>query len=120
MHVISGLGTGGAEAMLVQLVHALKARGFEQSVVSVSKHSEKADAIRDSGVPVDFLDVTSMKNAAGGVYRLTRLIRDRRPDVLQGWMYHGDLFAAAANLVVPGRRRLYWSLRASDPKQRAP
>jgi glycosyltransferase involved in cell wall biosynthesis len=32
-------------------------------------------------------------------------------------MYHGDLFAAAANLVVPGRRRLYWGLRASDTVQ---
>lgn len=117
MHVISGLGTGGAEAMLVQLVRALKARGLEQSVVSVSNHSENAAAIREAGVPVDFLDVTSMKNAAGGIYRLTRLVRDRRPDVLQGWMYHGDLFAAAANFTVPGPRRLYWSLRASDTVQ---
>jgi glycosyltransferase involved in cell wall biosynthesis len=117
MHVISGLGTGGAEAMLVQLVQALKARGFEQSVVSVSNHSEKADAIRDAGVPLDFLHVTSMWNAAGGIYRLTRLIRDRKPDVLQGWMYHGDLFAAAANLIVPGSRRLYWGVRASDTVQ---
>jgi hypothetical protein len=32
LHIISGLGTGGAETMLVQLTGALQERGFERPV----------------------------------------------------------------------------------------
>ena len=39
-----------------------------------------------------------------------------QPDIIQGWMYHGDLAAMAAHLVAHGRlrRRLCWNIRASN------
>ena len=46
--------------------------------------------------------------------RLAALVRKTQPDVVQGWMYYGDLFAAMANRIVPGKRRLFWNLRASQ------
>jgi glycosyltransferase involved in cell wall biosynthesis len=48
------------------------------------------------------------------VGRLATLVRRLQPDVMQGWMYYGDLFAAMANKLASGRRRLFWNLRASD------
>ncbi len=36
MHVITGLGTGGAETMLVQLAAALQARGMSQHVITLA------------------------------------------------------------------------------------
>ena len=51
-----------------------------------------------------------------GLHRLARLIADRQPDIVQGWMYHGDLAALIA-LGLSGRRRhdaLVWSIRCSD------
>ncbi len=114
MHVISGLDTGGAEAFLVQLATALKARGFEQDVVSVTKLGAHAPTLQAAGIPVHALNVGSLAGALAAVGRLSALVRKVRPDVMQGWMYHGDLFAALANRIVPGGRRLYWNLRASD------
>jgi glycosyltransferase involved in cell wall biosynthesis len=114
MHVISGLDTGGAEAFLVQLVTALKARGFEQQVVSVSTLGAHGPALQAAGIPVHALNVVSLPGAMAGVGRLAGLIRKMRPDAMQGWMYYGDLFAAVANRLVPGKRRLYWNLRASN------
>jgi hypothetical protein len=43
LHVISGLGTGGAEAMLLQVASALQARGMPQHVVSVTDRGRYAD-----------------------------------------------------------------------------
>src|SRR5688572_10434165 len=114
MHVISGLETGGAEAMLVQIAQGLKARGFEQDVVSVTTAGAHAAALRESGIDVHALNVGSLAGAMASVGRLAALVRRVRPDVVQGWMYYGDLFAALANRIVPGDRRLYWNLRASD------
>ncbi|MGE3986833.1 MAG: glycosyltransferase [Pseudorhodoplanes sp.] len=114
MHVISGLDTGGAEAFLVQLATALKQRGFSQDVVSVTGAGAHAAALLAAGIPVHSLNVGSLAGAMAAVGRLAALVRKTRPDVMQGWMYYGDLFAALANRVVPGKRRLYWNLRASD------
>jgi glycosyltransferase involved in cell wall biosynthesis len=114
MHVISGLDTGGAEAFLVQLATALKARGFEQDVVSVTTPGVHATNLQAAGIPVHALHVGSLAGAMAAVGRLAALVRKTRPDVMQGWMYYGDLFAALANRVVPGNRRLFWNLRASN------
>lgn len=114
MHVISGLDTGGAEAFLVQLATALKSRGFAQDVVSVTTPGAHASTLEAEGIPVHALNVGSLTGAMAAVGRLAALVRKTRPDVMQGWMYYGDLFAALANKVVPGNRRLYWNLRASD------
>jgi glycosyltransferase involved in cell wall biosynthesis len=114
MHVISGLETGGAEATLVQVASALKLRGFEQDVVSVTTPGAHAATLQASGIDVHALNVGSLAGAMASVGRLAALVRKRRPDVLQGWMYYGDLFAALANRIAPGGRRLYWNLRASD------
>jgi glycosyltransferase involved in cell wall biosynthesis len=117
MHVISGLETGGAEAFLVQLAAALKARGFEQHVVSVTTRGAHASTLESAGIPVHALNVGSLAGGMAAVGRLAALVRKVKPDVVQGWMYYGDLFAALANRVVPGPRRLYWNLRASDTVQ---
>ncbi len=39
-----------------------------------------------------------------GLFRLVALIREHRPDIVQGWLYHG-LIAATAALILSGRRR---------------
>lgn len=114
MHVISGLDTGGAEAFLVQLAIALKARGFEQDVVSVTTPGAHAASLQAAEIPVHALNVGSLPGAMAAVGRLAALVRKARPDVMQGWMYYGDLFATLANRIVPGRRRLFWNLRASN------
>ena len=114
MHVISGLDTGGAEAFLVQLATALKARGFEQDVVSVTTPGMHAANLQATGIPVHALNVGSLAGAMAAVGRLAALVRKTKPDVMQGWMYYGDLFATLANRIVPGKRQLFWNLRASN------
>jgi glycosyltransferase involved in cell wall biosynthesis len=118
LHVISGLGTGGAEANLVRLATALQARGAAQHVVSVSSQNDSnhGAALAASGIGLTMLDVNSPAQAVSGLLTLRRLARSLRPDILQGWMYYGDFFAALAHRLSPGRagRRLFWNLRASN------
>jgi glycosyltransferase involved in cell wall biosynthesis len=116
LHVISGLGTGGAEAMLLQVTSALKAKGMPQHVVSVKDRGRYADELEARGVPVTVLGVNSVFSGLRGLLRLVRLIGQLQPQVVQGWMYHGDLMALLAHYLARERvrRRLYWNLRASN------
>ena len=116
LHVINGLDTGGAETNLVQLAGSLLARGLSQHVVSLGGRGTFADDLEKRGIPVSALGIRSAYGGPRGIWQLVRLVGLLRPRVIQGWLYHGDLMAALAHKLAPGRRqrRLFWNLRASN------
>jgi glycosyltransferase involved in cell wall biosynthesis len=113
LHLITGLGVGGAETMLVKLLGGLDRQHFSSSVVSMTGTGAMGPRIADFGIPVHSLGLQRGLPRAGAVPRLVRLIRDFRPDVLQCWMYHADVlgFLAARIARVP---KLVWNIRCSD------
>jgi glycosyltransferase involved in cell wall biosynthesis len=116
LHVITGLGVGGAETMLAQLATALQARGMPQHVVSLQSAGDLVRFLQDRDIVVTSLDLRGARGAPGALLRLARLIGKLRPGLVQGWMYHGNIAAAVAHRLAPGRsdRRLFWGLRASN------
>lgn len=116
LHVISNLGVGGAERMLTQLTTAPGGWAEETVVVSLLPGGFHADILRRAGVRVVELNFRTPVGVLGGIRALAHEIRDFRPAVVQGWMYHGDLLALIG-LALSGRRRqtaLIWSIRCSD------
>lgn len=116
LHVISGLGVGGAETVLAQLAPALAARGIDQHVVSLTGPGPFAERLAAAAIPLTLLDLRQAGGLAVALPRLIRLVRRFRPGILQGWMYHGDLAATFAHRLAGGRhaRRLFWGVRCSD------
>lgn len=114
LHVISGLGTGGAESFLVALATRLQTRGFEQSVVSVSAGGANVERLVAAGIPVTELGVRGALGAIRSYKPLRDIVARERPDVIQGWMYHGDLFATAMHALGGKSSRLFWNIRCSD------
>jgi len=47
------------------------------------------------------------------IRKLRDLARQIRPDIIQGWMYHGNLAAWLVRQFAPGRPPLIWSIRQS-------
>jgi glycosyltransferase involved in cell wall biosynthesis len=116
VHVITGLGRGGAETMLVQLAAALRARGLSQHVVSVSAQDALAFDLRAAEIDVSILGADSFRSAPVAMASLMAILKRLQPRILQGWMYHGNLAATLCHLVCRGRRerKLFWNLRASN------
>ena len=116
LHVISGLGTGGAERMLVQLATAAQARGFRQHVVSLTGRGRYAGDLEAHDIGVTAINVTSLASATKGLLSLAGIIRRFSPRIVQGWMYHGNIFAVIADRLAPRARpcALFWNLRASN------
>jgi len=108
---------GGAEGMLSRMATAHPRLADEITVVSLRLgYASYAEQMRAAGVTVVELDLDTIGGIASGLRRLAKLIAEGRPDIVQGWMYHGDLAALTA-LVLSGRRRdtrLVWSIRSSD------
>jgi len=115
LHVITSLDRGGAETMLLGLVRR-RSSGVRPTVVSLISGGALSRDVTDAGVPLHELGFKSRMPSLSGMLHLVRIIRRERPDVIQGWMYHGDLAAMIA-LVLSGRwsvTLLAWGLRCSD------
>jgi glycosyltransferase involved in cell wall biosynthesis len=101
--------------MLTRLATAQPRLADEIIIVSLRPGVSYVDELRAAGVAVVELDFGTMGGIVAGLRRLARLIAETRPDIVQGWMYHGDLAALVA-LAMSGRRRqtrLIWSIRCS-------
>lgn len=116
LHIISGLGMGGAERNLFQLAKALRGRGVPQHIVSLSDHDVWTDAFAGEGIDVTVLNLRRKAAAPLAFLKVLNLANTMRPRIIQGWMYHGDFCAAAVHRLAAGRkeRSLFWNLRASD------
>ena len=116
LHVITGLGLGGAERSLLQVACGLQVRGMPQHVVSMGNRDAYADELQAHGVPVDALGLRSASGGLRGLFALVRLIKQVRPSVVQGWMYHGNVLAALAHRFAATQAppKLFWNLRASN------
>jgi len=123
VHLITGLGGGGAEGMLARLVaRSEPARSepagseparFRHVVVSLTDDGFHGPAIRRAGVPVHCLGMGRGRPSLGGFLRLVWLLRRLRPDIVQTWLYHADLLG----LLVGRLTRVpcvVWNLRCSN------
>ena len=107
LFVTSGLSRGGAEGFLTRLVEGLAARGHACAVVSLGRNEPLATGLTAHGVEVDEVGT----GWAGALMGLRRRARAFRPDVVQGWMYRGNLGANLAAAAVRPRPALAWSVR---------
>ena len=113
LHVISGLGVGGAERMLARLIEYGEPETIEPFVVSLTDEGELASEIRSSGATVRTLGMTRARPSLAGFARLTALMRELKPDVVQTWMYHADLVGGLA-AKFSGGIPVAWGIRHSD------
>lgn len=113
MHVITALGVGGAERMLLKLLGAKALSHCQQEVVSMLPGGAMAAPMRATGAGVHELDFLGGLPVVGGTFALARIARRLQPDVVQGWLYHGNLGAAVARAALGRRVPLVWGIRQS-------
>jgi len=118
-HITTSLDMGGAQAMLVKLIEA--GAGCERnssSVMSLMRPGVMLPALREAGCPVYSLDMRRGLVGPLGVIRLLRVTARVSPDVIQGWMYHGNLAASVAGFAQGPTVPVVWNVRhsLSDPK----
>lgn len=113
VHIITGLGTGGAERALYNLLQGGLADRFESHVVSLSDEGTYGKKIGSLGVPLHTLNMRRGMPSPKTVLRLRRIVRKIRPNIIQGWMYHGNLAAWLAGQVLPERPIIAWSVHHS-------
>jgi len=109
-HIITGLKTGGAEMMLLKLLSAA-GRNWEPEVISLSEEGLVGPRIRALGIPVRALGMKRISLSPKSVLNLLRWTRSFEPELIQGWMYHGNLMASLAAIAARRRVPVLWNIR---------
>ncbi|RXD02155.1 glycosyltransferase [Sphingomonas sp. UV9] len=111
LHVITGLGGGGAEAALFRLATAMP-DPTRVHVVSLTGDGLYASRLRNIGVPVTTLGAGSALSLLRSIPALIRILRSSGADIVQTWMYHADLIGGIAARI--GGRPVCWGVRAAS------
>lgn len=96
LHIITGLDLGGAENSLLKLLRNMDDRSFKNEVVCLTNGGDLLQPIHDLGVDVQCLGYAKSLPNPYMLLDLARIIRFKRPDLLQTWMYHANLAGGVA------------------------
>lgn len=120
LFISTGLGRGGAEMMLYRLIKEIDNDKFQISVITLCRPEPVGALLSDIGIPVLNIDLASFRGLKG-LLAFRRSVKKFKPDIIQGWMSHGNLVSHLASLffckrvpVISGIRRSLESL--SDDK----
>lgn len=113
IHIITGLNTGGAEMALLNLLRGGLAKKFDTHVISLGDLGTIGPKIKKLGVNVTALNMNDKLVPLFGMIRLFKTIAYFRPNIIQGWMYHGNLAASLSSFVTLSKASVVWNVRHS-------
>ncbi len=112
VHLVSSLTTGGTEMMLYKLLRDTDRTAFSSVVVTLTEAGAIAERIRALGYTVECLEMRRGVPNPMALWKLYRILRRERPDVLQTWLYHSDLLGLLAGRLA-GVPAIAWNIRCS-------
>jgi len=113
MHMITELNVGGAEIMLKKLLETMDPGRFKQSVLSLQNKGPIGNQIEKLGITVYELNLHRPFSRIRALSRLRMIFSEQRPDLIQGWLYHGNLAASLLRFLNVSNRPVIWNIRCS-------
>jgi glycosyltransferase involved in cell wall biosynthesis len=110
--LITGLSTGGAEVMLYKLLSRIDRQRFSPIVISLMGLDKWGDRIQALDIPVHALGMSQGSvPTPGTMLKLLYTVQRLKPDVIQGWMYHGNLAAQLVSLLSLRKLPVLWNIQ---------
>jgi len=113
VHLITGLGLGGAENQLVHFVTESDPSRFKHIVISMQDNGRLGTKLLAHGISVYTLNMQRGIPSIEACWSLMKILRFEDPHILQTWLYHADLLGLLIGkmLRVP---KIIWNLRCSN------
>jgi len=113
IHIITSLDAHGTQIMLVNLLSRMDRKKFACSVICLTHRGPMEVKIRDLGIQIESLGLKKGLPNPIAAIKMFRILRKRKPDIIQSWLYHSDLFASLiAKTFQAGQ--VVWNIRCSN------
>jgi glycosyltransferase involved in cell wall biosynthesis len=114
IHIITGLTTGGAEMMLYQMLTKTDRERFSPVVISLIDRGTLGDRIEALDIPVYTIGMEPGKLPTPNIiWKLVSTVGKIQPDLIQGWMPHGNLAAQLAGIFYSRKIPVLWDIQSS-------
>ena len=113
LFISTGLSRAGAEIMLYDLLSHIDRDRFEPVVISLMDRGDIGKQIEQLNIPVHSIGMLSGKPTIASAMGIIKLIKKIEPDLIQGWMYHGNLAAQLYQLFAIRKIPIIWSIHHS-------
>lgn len=111
IHIITSLLDGGAEGVLFRL--CCKDKMNQHLVVSLRNEGKYGKLLSKNGIKVYTLNMKPGNFSFIALYKLIRIIKNEKVDIVQTWLYHADFFGGLATRLA-GMKNLIWNIRHSN------
>lgn len=111
VHVITGLGQGGAETVLLRLTSGLI--DFDHCVISLTSIDSNGlgPLFNEHKIPLLSLEMNPRNPfSLFKIWKLKQILRQENPEILQTWMYHANLIGGIAGRLA-GISHIIWNIR---------
>lgn len=112
-HIITGLGKGGAERFLYNLLNSKLQEKFNNKVISLMSEEYYGDLIKKKNIHLDCINLNRGQINLSSLIKLYQILKKQKPDIVQGWMYHGNLAALLGFFMLKKKTKLVWNIRLS-------
>ncbi len=114
LHVINGLDDGGAEGVLNRLCTYDKEH--EHIVLSMQDLGKYGVTLRSNGIQVKFLNLSTFHNLPKAILKFRQVVKETKPDLVQTWMYHANIFAGILTKIFFYKKPVFWNIRCTIMK----
>lgn len=109
IHVIGGLGVGGAEMALLNLVEGFRGSEVQCQVYALGTSGGMLGRFEQAGVSLRCFDFR--RHPLKSAWDLYRTFQNEQPDVIQTWLYHADLIGGLLGRLA-GCRAVIWGIHS--------
>ena len=109
LHVIPGLGHGGAEGVLYRLV-TNSCHLYQHKVIVFMDEGKYGSLLNEKGVEVTYLRLKQNRFNLAAFINICKEMKSFDPDLVQTWMYHADLIGGLC-AKFSGVRHVVWGIR---------
>ncbi len=111
LHIVTSLFAGGAQMMLLKLLRTTDRNLFNPVVLSMMGENDLCEEIEAMNIPVVTMEMTQGRPTPTSLFRLVKLVREIQPDLIQGWMYHGNVAASISAKFIKKDIPVLWNIR---------
>ena len=110
LHIIVGLGDGGAEATLYKLI--INDKKNKHIVISLSNYGRYGMSLEKNSIPVYCLNFKKNRLNFIGIFNVLKIFFKTKPKLVQSWMYHADFITFFIKFFSPNTK-IIWCIRNS-------
>ena len=117
VHIISGLQVGGAERSLFNICNSSLNDSFKQYVICLGNKGYYSQKIEEIGLEIYHINFNSW-HFVKSLIRFITVLKKISPNIIQGWMNHGNFASILALLILNFKPIIYWNIRQSFYKNK--